>query len=138
MAVAGISILALGLSFNYFVGLFHKTPIRQGLFGQPIFPNSGAAFWLGWSDKFCSWSCARNWWVDPWCSGMEVQRLWFYYLISASFCLVGIQLIIARIQIQVLETLSQRERLVADDLRGKDKTEIPSRNTPEIHAQAAD
>ena len=34
LAVAGISLLALGISFNYFVALFHKQPVRQGLFGR--------------------------------------------------------------------------------------------------------
>ncbi len=138
LAVAGISILALGLSFNYFVGLFHKTPIRQGLFGQPILPNLEQHFgWIGLT-SFAIGVVLGIGGLILGMQGMEVGRLWFYYLISASFCLVGIQLVIARIQIQVLETLSQRERLVADDLRGKEKFEVPSRNATEIHAQAAD
>jgi hypothetical protein len=36
LAVAGVSILSLGISFNYFVALFHKRPVRQGLFGRPL------------------------------------------------------------------------------------------------------
>ena len=36
-AVAGVTLLALGFSFNYFVALFHKTPVRQGLWGKPLF-----------------------------------------------------------------------------------------------------
>src|SRR6185503_12357265 len=39
LAVAGISLLTLGVSFNYFVALFHKTPVKQGLFGKPVFPG---------------------------------------------------------------------------------------------------
>ena len=69
-------------------------------------------------------------------SGMEMNRLWFYYLASAGLCLVGVQLIIARIQIQALETLSQRAKLVASDLRGKDKVEV-SRVKPEVKSSLA-
>ena len=36
-SVAGINIFALGVTFNYLVSLFYKKPIRQGLFGKPIF-----------------------------------------------------------------------------------------------------
>lgn len=136
LAVAGISILALGLSFNYFVGLFHKTPIRQGLLGQPIFPGLERHFgWIGLASFGIGVvvgliSLALGW------QGMSMDRLWFYYLASAGLCLVGIQLVIARIQIQVLETLSQREKLVASDLRGKDKMEI-GRVNPEPKPSAA-
>ena len=35
LAVAGVSIFALGATFNYLVSLFHREPVRQGLFGQP-------------------------------------------------------------------------------------------------------
>lgn len=124
LAVAGISILALGLSFNYFVGLFHKTPIRQGLLGRPIFPGLEKHFgWVGLGSVGVGILAGIGSLVLGW-QGMAMDRLWFYYLASAGFTLVGIQLIVARIQIQVLETLSQREKLVASDLRGKDKTEV--------------
>ena len=34
--VVGISLLSLGYSFNYFVALFHKRPVRQGIFAPCI------------------------------------------------------------------------------------------------------
>ena len=34
---AGASVFALGASFNYLVSLFHRRPIRQGLFKKPLF-----------------------------------------------------------------------------------------------------
>lgn len=124
LAVAGVSILALGLSFNYFVGLFHKTPIRQGLLGQPIFPGLEKHFgWIGLGSLGVGVLVGLVGLILGW-QGMAMERLWFYYLASAGLCLVGVQLMIARIQIQVLETLSQREKLVASDLRGKDKIEV--------------
>src|SRR5215216_5259098 len=36
-SIAGINIFALGVTFNYLVSLFYRKPIRQGLFGKPIF-----------------------------------------------------------------------------------------------------
>ena len=53
-------------------------------------------------------------------SGWTLLELWLYYLTSACLALVGIQLMIAWIQIQVLKTLSAREALIAQDLRGKE------------------
>ena len=35
-AVAGLSVFALGVTFNYLVTLFYKRPVRQGLFGRPL------------------------------------------------------------------------------------------------------
>ena len=40
MGVIGISLFALGATFNYLVSLFYETPIRQGLFGKPVFKTS--------------------------------------------------------------------------------------------------
>ena len=39
-AVSGISIFALGATFNYLVSLFYQRPINQGLFGKPIFKQA--------------------------------------------------------------------------------------------------
>lgn len=48
-AVGGISIFALGSTFNYLVSLFYQTPVRQGLFGRPLFtPSLDHHFgWMG-------------------------------------------------------------------------------------------
>ena len=49
MGVAGVSLFSLGVAFNYLVSLFYKEPIRQGLFGKPIFkkPLEQKFGWLG-------------------------------------------------------------------------------------------
>jgi len=121
LGVTGISALTLGMSFNYFVALFHKTPVRQGLFGRAVFKKrldthfgwmGILGFGLGLVLGLGSLAMAFN--------GVSLERLWFYYLISASLTLVGIQLMIAWMQMQVLETLSVRDELVQEDLRGKD------------------
>ena len=36
-AVAGVTLFSLGATFNYLVSLFHGHPVRQGLFGKPLF-----------------------------------------------------------------------------------------------------
>jgi glycosyltransferase involved in cell wall biosynthesis len=120
-AVAGISIVTLGMSFNYFVALFHKRPVKQGLLGKPIFKKR--------FDHNFSWIGITSFVVGV-IMGMvalvlglgelPLERLWFYYLASAGLCLVGIQLVIAWIQIQVLEMLRMRDDLVAEDMQGKD------------------
>jgi hypothetical protein len=120
LAVAGVSILSLGVSFNYFVALFHKTPVKQGLFGRPIFPRLEqhfgwfglATFGLGIVVAIVSLVLALNGWT--------LTQLWIYYLASASFALVGIQLMIAWVQMQVFDTLRIRDQLAADDMRGKE------------------
>src|SRR5207247_1919568 len=49
LAVAGVSIFSLGGTFNYLVSLFRRRPVRQGLFGRPLFdPSLDRHFgWLG-------------------------------------------------------------------------------------------
>jgi len=54
-------------------------------------------------------------------SGWPVSRLWLYYLGSASLTLIGIQLMIAWVQMQVLDALKARDALVANDMRGNGK-----------------
>ncbi len=121
LAVAGISILALGISFNYFVALFHGAPIRQGIFGRP-FTNMRVAEHFGWIGlgSFVLGTMLGIFSLALGTSGWTLIQVWVYYLVAASLALVGIQLIIGWIQIQVLETLSMRESLVADDLLGKE------------------
>ena len=47
--MVGIDVFALGVTFNYLVSLFYRKPIRQGLFGKPIFkkPLDQQFGWLG-------------------------------------------------------------------------------------------
>jgi glycosyltransferase involved in cell wall biosynthesis len=117
--VAGISIFALGATFNYLVSLFYKRPIRQGLFGKPIlktpleshFGWSGIAiFAVGVLIALISFLLGLNGW--------EIERLWLYLLGSALFILVGIQLVIYWLLIRVLDELSQRDTITQEELLG--------------------
>jgi glycosyltransferase involved in cell wall biosynthesis len=116
-AVAGISVFALGSTFNYLVSLFYKRPIRQGMFGKPIFKTpiegyfglfGGIAFFSGLVLMAVSATLGVNGW--------DITRLWFYLLGSALMILVGVQLFIYWILMKVLQELSQREILSKKDM----------------------
>jgi hypothetical protein len=120
LAVGGVSLLALGISFNYFVALFHKTPVPQGLFGRAILPiRLDQQFgWLGFVSLALGGLVGLFSLVMA-TQGWSVAQLWLYYLTSACLTLVGIQLMIAWVQIKVLDALRVRDQLIAEDLRGK-------------------
>lgn len=115
--VTGISIFALGSTFNYLVSLFYKQPIRQGLFGRPLFSTSldHSFGWMGMLALIVGVILALVS-IGLGVNGWEIARLWLYLLGSAMFILVGVQLIIYWILINVLEELSQREELTKRDL----------------------
>ena len=116
-AVAGINIFALGVTFNYLVSLFYKKPIRQGLFGKPIFktPLDQQFGWMGIVSigigmviSLASLVLGVNGW--------DIERLWFYLLSSAMIFLVGVQLVVYWLLLRILEELSQREVLTKQDM----------------------
>jgi glycosyltransferase involved in cell wall biosynthesis len=116
-AVAGIDLFALGVTFNYLVGLFYKKPIRQGLFGKPIFktPLDQQFGWMGILSLLAGLfigvgSLALG------IGGWEIERLWFYMLGSALIFLVGVQLVIYWLLLRVLDELNQREFLTRQDM----------------------
>jgi glycosyltransferase involved in cell wall biosynthesis len=115
--VAGISIFALGTTFNYLVSLFYKKPIRQGLFGTPIFktPLDRHFGWMGVL-SFIVGLVIGIICLTMGVNGWEINRLWLYMLGSAMFILIGVQLIIYWLLMRVLEDLSQREIQANQDL----------------------
>jgi len=135
LAVAGVNILALAISFNYFVALFHKQPVRQGVFGRRFFESKlnrrlgGVGLGvlaLGFVLGLASLALGLQGW--------PVSRLWLYYLGSASLSLVGIQLTITWVQMQVLDALKARDNLIASDLRGNEQHQV--RFKAEVRAEA--
>ncbi len=115
--VTGISVFALGATFNYLVTLFHKQPIRQGLFGRPIFktPLDRHFGWMGITTFLVGMVIAAGS-LTLGISGWAIARLWLYLLGSALFILIGVQLVIYWVLIGVLNELSQREELTKRDL----------------------
>jgi glycosyltransferase involved in cell wall biosynthesis len=115
--VAGISIFALGVTFNYLVSLFYKQPIRQGLFGKPIF-NPPLETHFGWMGAvgFVIGLALGVISLVLGISGWEISRFWLYMLGSAMFILLGVQLMIYWLLMRVLDELSQREDLSRKDM----------------------
>ena len=68
--------------------------------------------------------------------GATLNDLWLYFLFSAGLSLIGVQLIVAWVQMQVLDALRIREQLAASDLRGKEVT-AGSGAAPGVPAPAA-
>jgi glycosyltransferase involved in cell wall biosynthesis len=123
LGVAGVSIFALGATFNYLVALFYKQPIRQGLFGKPIFrqPLDRHFWWLGLlgiAGGIVVGIASLLLGMDGW----DITRLWFWQLLAAMAVLVGLQLLISWFIMRALEELSQRDRRVAGDLEGSETT----------------
>lgn len=116
-AIAGINIFALGITFNYLVALFYKKPIRQGLFGKPIFksPLDQHFGWMGILAMVVGVAVGVISLVLG-IQGWVLERLWFYLLGSAMIFLVGIQLAVYWLLLRILEELSQRENLTRQDL----------------------
>jgi len=116
-SIAGLNFFALGVTFNYLVSLFYKKPIRQGLFGKPIFKTpldqqfgwmGGISVLMGIVIAVVSLALGVNGW--------EIDRLWFYLLGSAMLFLAGIQLFVYWLLLRILEELSQREILTRHDM----------------------
>ncbi|UCC54163.1 MAG: glycosyltransferase family 2 protein [Anaerolineaceae bacterium] len=118
-AVTGITIFSLGVTFNYLVSLFYKRPVRQGLFGQPIFktPLDHYFGWLGILSLVAGLAMAAASLLLG-LNGWEIARLWLYLLGSAMLILIGVQLVIFWILLRTLDELSQREVLATQDLQG--------------------
>ncbi|MCK4472975.1 MAG: glycosyltransferase family 2 protein, partial [Anaerolineae bacterium] len=117
MGIAGVNLFALGITFNYLVSLFHKRPVRQGLFGRPIFrvPLDRQFWWMGLLGIVSGLAFGVVSLVLA-LRGWPIERLWLYLLTETVLVLVGIQLGIFWVIVRVLDELSQREALVKADM----------------------
>jgi hypothetical protein len=118
--VAGISVFALGATFNYLVSLFYQRPIRRGLFGRQIFdPSLDHHFgWMGIVALALGAVLAIASLILG-IRGWEVARIWLYLLGSAMLILTGVQLVIYWLLMRVLEELSQRNGIIEMNLPSK-------------------
>ena len=107
--VSGVSIFAMGATFNYVVSLFYNRPIRQGLFKQPLFsrpieelflPAGALMVVLGVVMSGASLVLASRGW--------PIERLWLYLTGGAMAILVGLQLGFWWLMASVLRELSLR------------------------------
>jgi hypothetical protein len=107
--VAGVSLFALGASFNYIVSLFYTRPIRQGLFKNPIIRGPIEHFFLpsGLLMGFVGVVVALGSLMLA-MRGWPMERLWLYLTGSAMAMLVGMQLTMWWLMASVLRELSER------------------------------
>lgn len=119
LGVMGVSLFALGATFNYLVGLFYKQPIRQGLFGRPMFaqPLERHFGWIGVLGIVGGTALAIVL-LFLGLSGWPIERLWFWLLLAAMATIIGMQLVVSWFIMRALEELSQRERRVVSDMEG--------------------
>jgi glycosyltransferase involved in cell wall biosynthesis len=120
-AVVGINVFSLGVTFNYLVSLFYKRPVRQGLFGRPLFKRSLDHYfgWMGLASLVGGMGLGLISFflgLDGW----EIARIWLYLLVSAMLILIGVQLIIYWVLLRVLDELSQRETLAGQDMQNEE------------------
>lgn len=120
-AVSGMTLFSLGATFNYLVSLFHKRPIRQGLFGKPIFkrPLDRHFGWMGLLAVTAGLAVGGGSLGLSISVGWPIERLWFYLLSGAMLVVLGLQLAVFWIIMRVLDELSQREFRVTRDLEGQ-------------------
>jgi hypothetical protein len=113
----GVSLFALGTTFNYLVSLFYKQPIRQGLFGRPLFetPLDRHFWWLGGLALFAGFTLGAAS-LALGLNGWTMSRLWLYLLGSAMLSLTGLQLTIYWLLLRVLDELSRRELAIEQEL----------------------
>jgi len=118
-AVSGVTLFALGATFNYLVSLFHGQPLRQGLFGKPVFktPLYRRFGWLGLVAMVAGVAIGATS-LGLSLGGWDIERLWFYLLGAAMSILVGLQLVVFWVIMGVLDELSRRELQVARDMEG--------------------
>lgn len=116
--VIGVNLFALGTTFNYLVTLFIKRPIRQGLFGRPVFktPLEKQFGWIG-ATSFVVGTLIAIVSLVVGIGADDIARLWLYLLGGAMLSLVGVQLMVYWILSRVLEELSQREAVTQESLR---------------------
>jgi hypothetical protein len=119
LGVAGVSIFSLGATFNYLVSLFRGEPVRQGLFGRPIFktPLDRHFGWIGLLAALGGLAVATTTLALSIWGGWDAARLWLWLLASAVLVLIGLQLIVSWILMRVLETLSMRETRIEEEFR---------------------
>ncbi len=117
LGISGVNLFALGVTFNYLVSLFHKRPIRQGLFGRPLFkvPLESQFWWMGLlliTVGTILGLAILSLAIGEW----PIERLWLYMLAGTMLILVGLELVIFWLIVRTLDELSKRDAKVQIDL----------------------
>lgn len=128
LGATGVSLFVLGAMFNYLVSLLHQRPVRQGLFGRPIFvpPLDHHFGWMGIGAVGIGLSAGVVGVAGmPALFGPTAQ--WLLLFAASLVTIVGVQLGIAWIVMRVLEELATRTAASARD-RGTPEPEVEVRH----------
>lgn len=114
LAIVAVNLFSTGTVFNYIVSLFHHRPIRQGLFGRPVFRKPleqrfgtiGVGLFVVGLLLFVAAVFFAN----------GSQPAWFLLVPSAMFVMTGIQLGTSWLLVYLLSELSKRDLKVVADL----------------------
>jgi hypothetical protein len=109
--VGGVSLFALGATFNYLLALQRREPIRYGLFGAPLFAEPLERHFgrVGLLVAAAGGALAVASLLLG-IYGWPIERLWLYLVGSALLILVGMQLIVSWILMQTLQEVAERNR----------------------------
>ena len=118
LAVSGVSIYSLGVTFNFLVSLFHGRPMTRGLFGgsrlERFFETRFG--WIGGASVLFGSAlglATLTLFGDSW----EIGRVWLWFLIGSAFTMFGFQLTVCWVLARTLENLAGRETAAARDLQ---------------------
>ncbi len=122
----GLHLFAVGALFNYIVSLFHKRPIRQGLFGRPLFryPLEHRFLPMG-ALSVAAGLGLYGWAVLARLTAPPFPAPWFVPAVSALAVVMGVDLLTAGLLVRALAELSQRELRIRQDLE-PEHARVPS------------
>ncbi len=114
LAIVAVNLFSTGTVFNYIVSLFHHRPIRQGLFGRPVFRKPleqrfgtiGIGLFVVGVLLFAATLFMPG----------RSEPAWFLLVPSAMFVMTGIQLGTSWLLVYLLTELSKRDLKVEADL----------------------
>ncbi|MGQ9889346.1 MAG: glycosyltransferase family 2 protein [Aggregatilineales bacterium] len=114
LAIVAVNLFSTGTVFNYIVSLFHHRPIRQGLFGRPVFRQPleqrfgaiGTILFVFGAALFGAAVLLPS----------AGEPAWFLLVPSAMFMMTGIQLGMSWLLVKMLTELSKRNLRAAADL----------------------
>ena len=129
--IVAVNLFSIGTAFNYVVGLFHRRPIRQGLFGRPIF-NNPLEMKFG-TIGACLLVIGGVFFLIALAVG-RTEPAWFLLVPSILFVITGVQLGTNWMLIKTLAELSTRELRANVDMSGQegDANAVVIRRTTEL------